>query len=225
MLASSARIKSELPGSLEKRLQLYSLASTAGLGILALAQSAQARIVYTPANVNIRQNGGLIKFDLNHDGIPDFGLSNVYFHSSFQANGSLRVVQVRSANEMWNIASKGFECAQALPKGALVGPKGRFHKDPRAGLAMAFDDLEGTYFGPWLKVKEAYLGLKFVVKGKVHFGWARVKVNTNSVSMAATLTGYAYETVPGKAIIAGKTHGPDVTVKHATLGELAAGRN
>jgi hypothetical protein len=37
------------------------------------------------------------------------------------------------------------------------------------------------------------------------------------------LTGYACETVPGKAIIAGKTHGPDVITKRTTLGELALG--
>jgi hypothetical protein len=38
------------------------------------------------------------------------------------------------------------------------------------------------------------------------------------------LTGYAYETISGKGIIAGKTKGPDVTtVLPATLGHLAAG--
>jgi len=35
----------------------------------------------------------------------------------------------------------------------------------------------------------------------------------------ATLTGYAYETIPNKPIIAGKTKGP------ATLERLALGRN
>ena len=42
--------------------------------------------------------------------------------------------------------------------------------------------------------------------------------------MVAFLTGYAYETVPNKAIVAGKTKGPDVvTVQDATLGHLARG--
>ena len=40
--------------------------------------------------------------------------------------------------------------------------------------------------------------------------------------ITATLTGYAYETVPNKAIIAGKTKGPDAE-QRAGLGELAAG--
>jgi hypothetical protein len=38
------------------------------------------------------------------------------------------------------------------------------------------------------------------------------------------MTGYAYETMPGKAIVAGKTKGADVTTVYpATLGHLAAG--
>jgi len=42
--------------------------------------------------------------------------------------------------------------------------------------------------------------------------------------ITATLTGYAYESVPGKPIITGKTKGPDVaTVQPASLGHLAAG--
>jgi len=42
--------------------------------------------------------------------------------------------------------------------------------------------------------------------------------------ITATLTGYAYETIPNKPIIAGKTHGKDViTLQDASLGHLAAG--
>jgi hypothetical protein len=38
------------------------------------------------------------------------------------------------------------------------------------------------------------------------------------------LTGYAYETIPNKPIIAGKTKGPDVfTVQPGSLGHLARG--
>jgi hypothetical protein len=88
---------------------------------------------------------------------------------------------------------------------------------------MAFSNFEGTYFGPWRKVKQAYLGLKFVIKGKTHFGWARVKGNFNSFPYTATLTGYAYETIPNKPIITGKTKGPDVPVQPASLGHLATG--
>ena len=47
---------------------------------------------------------------------------------------------------------------------------------------------------------QAYLGLKFTIRGKIHFGWARVKVDTQQKPFSATLTGYAYETIPGKSM-------------------------
>ena len=54
--------------------------------------------------------------------------------------------------------------------------------------------------------------------------WARLTVKTTQHNFTAILTGYAYETIPGKGIVAGKTKGPDVTtVSPATLGHLAAG--
>jgi len=63
-----------------------------------------------------------------------------------------------------------------------------------------------------------------MIKGKTHYGWARMSVRVKGTNLAATLTGYAYETIPNKQIIAGKTKGPDViTAQPATLGHLAAG--
>ena len=61
---------------LDKNLLAYSLvASAACVSVLALAEPAEARIVATPVSIPITENGGIIQFDLNHDGIPDFGLS------------------------------------------------------------------------------------------------------------------------------------------------------
>jgi len=53
---------------------------------------------------------------------------------------------------------------------------------------------------------------------------ARMTVKTAHNDFTAILTGYAYETIPGKGIVTGKTKGPDVTtVAPASLGHLAAG--
>jgi hypothetical protein len=90
-------------------------------------------------------------------------------------------------------------------------------------------------------VTNRYLGLKFKIKGKIHFGWARLSV-VGRQRITATLTGYTYETIPGKAIKAGQTKGtaddptnsdlgPDAslnsfisdTQQPATLGALAMG--
>jgi len=79
---------------------------------------------------------------------------------------------------------------------------------------------------PWVNggkgVKNRYLGLKFKIKGKFHFGWARLTVTTEKNGFTAALTGYAYETIPGKAIVAGATQGADDTDKNIEQSNPAA---
>jgi uncharacterized repeat protein (TIGR03803 family) len=77
-----------------------------------------------------------------------------------------------------------------------------------------------------VNVKNRYLGVMFKIKGKIHYGWARLSVQVQfPLTITATLTGYAYETIPNKAIIAGKTKGPEDSAEQpATLGRLALGR-
>jgi hypothetical protein len=64
-------------------------------------------------------------------------------------------------------------------------------------------------YGKWINVNNRYLGLKFKIKGKFHYGWARLSVHNFINDISATLTGYAYETIPNKPIITGKTKGED----------------
>jgi hypothetical protein len=49
-------------------------AGAAGVGMLALAPPVQAKIVYTPADVNFSRYPP-VTLDLNHDGIGDFVLA------------------------------------------------------------------------------------------------------------------------------------------------------
>jgi hypothetical protein len=42
--------------------------------VLALANPVEAKVIFTPANVRIVPNAGLVRIDLNHDGIADFGV-------------------------------------------------------------------------------------------------------------------------------------------------------
>src|ERR1700680_1609837 len=132
--------------------------------------------------------------------------------------------------------------ASALFAGARVGPKGQFL--PAQGLMAATSFLGGarrqaqsTCSGPWANVSNRYLGLKFVITGKVHFGWARLNVScsTKNRVVTALLTGYAYETVPDQPIIAGREKGSEdisqeirtsprpFALGPASLGRLARG--
>jgi hypothetical protein len=96
------------------------------------------------------------------------------------------------------------------------------------------NNTSGSYSGRWPLTTD-YLGLKFVIKGKTHFGWVRVQVDARSRGFVATITGYAYETVPNRPIVTGKTKGPNMIgadqpaslrarpTRPATLGLLAIG--
>jgi hypothetical protein len=129
----------------------------------------------------------------------------------------------------------------ALYAKALVGPKRRFESYKQQAMAGWTTALgTSSQFGNWLDVKNRYLGFEFVIKGKVHYGWARLSVtNNDGFAIQGTLTGYAYETIPNKPIIAGKTEGAEEsgvdeanpatlnepTLQPASLGLLAMGSN
>jgi hypothetical protein len=212
-----SRMTSHLSPSLEKRLSRYSLAaSAAAVGMLALAMPAAGKIVYTPTHQQIPPGFGTGLFlDLNHDGVNDFSFVNFYSRTSSQIG--LWVSQINPSNEVFS--NRGF--AAALPAGVKIGSKGKFQRRPVN--IMASDDLfDSRCAGPWKEAHKRYLGLKFIIGGKTHFGWARLNVSCVYLhAMNATLTGYAYETIPNKSIVTGETKGPDV--EPATLGDLARG--
>jgi len=71
-------------------------------------------------------------------------------------------------------------------------------------------------------VSNRYLGLEFKIHGKIRYGWARLSVTGSFEQFKATLTGYAYETVPNKIIVAGRTSA-NTDGSTGSLGSLARG--
>ena len=217
----------------ERNLTAYiAAASAAGVGLFAAAQPAHAKIVYTSANLAIPINGTLVPIDINHDGVPDFSFYGVsYFGSARTRLGLyqefLQVSPSKAPNEVWTVISQGDQCAAALPAGVEVGPNPAFKVNPAVMWQVAGDYTnQFSAKCPWRdKHHGAFLGLKFLINGQIHYGWAHVT--------GTTLNGYAYETVPNKAISTGATSGPDKFVSQdlldssfpppASLGLLARG--
>jgi len=209
----SHKMRSFRPGEFEQQLNWYALAAAAaGVGILA-CQAAEAEIVYTKAHRQITPNS-TIKLDLNHDGIADFSLKDTFNVATFTSSGRLYALPVGQKNQVWGHAVSRRAYASALFGGARVGPKGQFL--PGSGMMAATTFNGGARppgtagcTGAWANVSNRYLGLKFIIKGKVHFGWARLNVgcNASNRTVTALLTGYAYETVPNRAIVTGKEKG------------------
>jgi hypothetical protein len=234
--SSGPRAEAHLSDSVHQHLNMYALAANAaGVGILALASPAHAKIVYTPSNIPITPNAGVVKLDLNNDRISDFRFSNRFNGSSSRNfSGVLTVAPAQRRNRTWAVGNNWSHrtlCAAAVPYGSTIGPQDPFqpgHSQLDMAWAWSNPSRGGNYGCPWYYVlpgNEAYLGLKFRIKGKVHFGWARVKM-TDWMDSKPTdyITGYAYETKKSKPIIAGKTSGKNVvTVHSASLGHLARG--
>jgi hypothetical protein len=197
---SGPRKTANLSESVHQQLNTYALAaSAAGVSLLALAAPAEAKIVYTPAHVKIAPDSSY-DIDLDHN------RADVYL-SRYAREGFSWVHATAGSVATRN----GY--ALAIFPGAKIGSARHFgaHFVP---LASVYSGYPHWYF-PWANggkgLKNRYLGIKFTGSdGHFHYGWARVTVTTDARKLTGVLlTGYAYETIPGKAIVAGKTKGPD----------------
>jgi hypothetical protein len=201
--SSLPRQKTQVHPRLDKNLAAYMVAAGAAGASLLAVQSAEAKIVYTQANITIAPRT-TVPLDLNHDGVNDFVVSRWQYDQV----SHLSVAHKAASN---GVISKNQApgAAAALPFGVQIGPN-RFFEG--AGSMATQGSQSGTIFfsgGPWKDAHNRYLGLRFSVNGETHYGWARLTVTAKG-GLVATLTGYAYETVANRPVIVGKISGSDV---------------
>jgi hypothetical protein len=235
----TSRTPCKLPDPLHHRLKAYALAaSTAGVSLLALADSAQAKIVYTPGDVTFAGSSdrGTYYLDLNHDGIPDF----MFAWTEVRSGGPRRLALSNGPGPAWTAIARlavqplgnngvvgkphsGFQGpyngAFCLGSGASIGPRKPFSGSLMANVSLSVGGASGRWLYPGHIHSitgsgegniQGYLGLKFAIHGQTHYGWARLNVfaNWGTPVFTASLLGYAYETIPDKPIILSKQQGP-----------------
>jgi hypothetical protein len=245
------RNKLKAPGSvarinpkLNKNLTAYmAAAGAAGVSLLALTPSAEAKVVYTPTYKVL----GTTILDINHDGIYDFAIRSYGFCTSRFASGSLcggGLALSASGYSKGKFMGTGGSVA-ALRAGAKIGPTAEF--GARDIIGSTFERFRsGTigapnWFDPFANggkgVRDRYIGMRFNIGLQTHYGWIRVSVqiaNPKKPGFKAIITGYAYETEPNTPIIAGQQTGTAETSSltqptqlapqtPATLGMLARG--
>jgi hypothetical protein len=220
---------------LDRHVLAYAAAAgAAGVAVLALGQPSRAEVVYTPAKTPLFD--GYLYLDLNHDGITDF----TFFGRIRSCTSGCRygpytsfLVQPAQATNGVETYANSYHWASRLNAHKEVGPKGRFQQGT-GSIRMA--DGHGGGFscgdvGPWENAR-GYLALEFSITGQLHYGWARVSCLGNPKRFL--LLGYAYETIPGRPILAGVTSGTDEadngseasakdSTQGGTLGWLAQG--
>jgi hypothetical protein len=226
-----------LSDSLHRRLNAYALAaSAAGVGALALVPKVEGKVIYTPVHLTVVPGQPVTialpgEFNLNqYSRSGGHTLSVCQYMGEGICNFSAGTNAVKTTN-----ADGGRQYAAAMHAGVSIRPGQRF-RDKRVVLGVADGQSSGSarWVGEWFNegdgVKDRYLGLRFKINGKMHFGWARITVDAmNGHWFTATLTGYAYETIPNKPIIAGDKKGTDEATflpqtETSSLGTLARGR-
>jgi hypothetical protein len=227
------RLPALLGLNVERRLLAYTTA--AGAGLLSFGLPANAEIIYTPSNIPMALPVGneyaKTQLDLNNDGTPDFTFSLVasyYANSSqFRDDRALSIVADQTGNEILGADGvNGFApTAAAVPAGRKIGAQKDFVAN-NAIMAIeayfGYNDIRDS--GSWRYVQTAYLGLKFLIGGQVHYGWARIKLPSPGDYELPSIYGYAYESTPNTPITAGQTSGAaNATSTRASLGALAAG--
>jgi hypothetical protein len=188
----------KLSQSLHRDVTAYALAAgAAGVSVLALSQPADAQIVYTSANERIGRNGQML-IDLNHDGTTDIVIREIPYGGTFPGNSLLAVTRAGGGVKM------GPNFAAAMAPGSEIGSPERFI----SGAAVMFLATDyGVYYGAsWAPFSSPrYLGIRFLINGETHYGWARLRTRINyfKKDIEALLTGYAYETQANTPIRAG----------------------
>jgi hypothetical protein len=204
------RATTRINSKLDKNLAAYTAAAgAAGVALLAAAQPAQARVVYTPANTVVGYNNSAL-IDLNGDGTVDFSIGLVSGeHSSFL------FAQPKVAGNAVRVGNNG---APAGFFGVPVGQGEKFATSAYAGFMAGAGTYGNSAFfdGPWAGVTNRYLGVKFTITGQVHYGWVRLSVANWRHGGQIIITGYAYETIANENVVEGHVAGPSVATLSPT---------
>jgi hypothetical protein len=180
---------------------MYSIAAgAAGVSILALAQPADAEVVVTPKNLTVVP-GAPVYIEMTGEGRADFELVAQSFFS--------RTLEVTPLPGGAVVGGSFLKWASRLGPGAIVGPLAPF---TGGGVllyrthwyTLCASNYCHTIFvssGYWgADGSTAYLGVKFPIAGRIHYGWIRLAV-TNWYPVTAHITAYAYETEPDTPLL------------------------
>ena len=138
--------------------------------------------------------------DLNSDGTSDFNIVT---------NGGGMNLEAISTNEIACGFIFGFPevggFAQTIHAGAIIGAyQDGYNYDwtPGFGAMVGINGITNPplIYGYWGSNRD-YLGLRFKINGQTHYGW--IQMHLPATEGAGFVEGFAYETEPNTAIIAG----------------------
>lgn len=187
--------------NLQSRISKY----TAVAGAVVSAAGAQAQVVYTDVNPDYShdapQNNGVAVYplDLNNDQTFDFLIVS---RDTVTPNATVRLTIAApygAGNAVAGENPAGYDYALALDMNSMVDSTLNWIA---ATNTMAYNvNSANPYNENWNGVTDKYLGLKFVVGGNTHYGWARL--DSYAIGDSIVLKDYAFEATPNVGILTG----------------------
>jgi hypothetical protein len=187
--------------NLQSRISKY----TAVAGAVVSAAGAQAQVVYTDVNPDYShdapENNGfaIYPLDLNNDQTVDFLVAS---RDTVTANAHVRftlAVPYGAGNAVAGDTPSNYDYALALDINTMVDSTLNWIA---ASNTMAYNtDSNNPYNENWNGVTDKYLGLKFIVGGNTHYGWARL--DSYAIGDSVVVKDYAFEATPNVGILTG----------------------
>lgn len=190
--------------NLSKRLAQYGALTAAIAGVA----DANGQIIYTDiADVTIDGVNPAYTLDLNNETSGDY-LLRVQPNDSFgnpAANPAAFLFPITSSyynsNRIVGSSSFGYQYPYNLNAGAIISSGNNLMASYARGdmnwNSCAYPNSQ------FCDGNDGYLGFHFAIGTDTHYGWARVQVATNPLTM--TIKDYAYNSVAGEPIEAGQT--------------------
>lgn len=196
----------------KERLLNYTMTA----GALAVAGAANAQVIYTDVNPDeVVTTGNSYNLDLNTS-VTDFVISAQARSGSvsgFAYSGVGIVLSTGASNGVMAHAGTTFpgNYASALNLNDMIDNTQNFTSGTSSSslggiLIAAVGTINGLVpfeVGDWLGKSDLYLGLSFMIGTDMHYGWARMSVNSAATELI--LKDYAYNSTPNDPIAAGST--------------------
>ncbi len=240
-MSNTSAAQSPSSSCLDQRMKSYALAAAAaGVTTLALSQPSGAEVIITNKSIPIPQCNVLtpcsVSLDLNGDGVNDFKislLSSLSPYGYFEGTNFLRVTAHNGGGVVGTAGGNHGPYASALLRGAKIGASdhflsGKITIEDTFFLSHTYYTTEKKFYGKWGgNHPNRFLGVRFKIDGKTHYGWIRITVKSAITHpftlMSATITEYGYETIANKTLDAGLASTNSAAVQAPTMTEPAGG--
>lgn len=185
-------MKKITPRKISKRLAQYGALTVA----IAAISDASGQIVYTDVDPDFGGPNVNFLLDLDNDGFVDYDL----VHGDNGAN-AVRIHNTSSNAILGFNAGGNYNYPFALDSGAAISSGATDWLIHSVYQTLNWNSCSYTN-SMWCGVTDKYLGLQFHINGVLHYGWARLDVPLDPSGWL--IKDYAYNTVPGEAIMAGQ---------------------